>query len=127
MPRDGSKNLKPVISKEQARELGRRGGIKSGQVRRENKAFKELAEIVLSLDAPKDSKKLLLKSFPKLKGKHMTAKLAAMTQLCLKAAKGDLQAFLALRDTIGEKPNDVSDTNLNIKVDWDDDSKKKGK
>ena len=32
-------NLKPVRSKEEARERGKAGGIKSGEVRRERKAF----------------------------------------------------------------------------------------
>lgn len=35
-------NLKPVQTKEEARERGRQGGIKSGEVRRERKRLKEL-------------------------------------------------------------------------------------
>ena len=36
MPRDGSKNLKKITTTEEAKERGRSGGIKSGQVRKRN-------------------------------------------------------------------------------------------
>jgi hypothetical protein len=35
MPADGSKNLKKISSTEEAKKLGKKGGIKSGQVRKE--------------------------------------------------------------------------------------------
>jgi glyoxylate utilization-related uncharacterized protein len=41
-------NLKPVRSKKEARERGRKGGIASGEKRRELKTIKEMLESILS-------------------------------------------------------------------------------
>jgi hypothetical protein len=41
MPRGNTDNLKPVQSKEEARERGRAGGIASGIARRERKTLRE--------------------------------------------------------------------------------------
>ena len=47
--RQGTKNLKPVTSrtKEEAREISRKGGIKSGEARRAKRDAKKAAEVVL--------------------------------------------------------------------------------
>ncbi len=42
-------NLKPVRTKEEARERGHNGGIKSGEVRRQRKAFRESMNTLLSM------------------------------------------------------------------------------
>ena len=44
-----SKNLKPVRTKSEQREIAQKAGIKSGEKRRERKKFKELLEIALQL------------------------------------------------------------------------------
>ena len=41
----GLNNLKPIRSEEEARELGRRGGVASGQARRENRDLKKKLEL----------------------------------------------------------------------------------
>jgi hypothetical protein len=41
MPADGSKNLKKISSTEEAKKLGKKGGIKSGQVRKERAAIRK--------------------------------------------------------------------------------------
>ena len=41
-------NLKPVRTTSEARELGHKGGLKSGQKRRERKALKEQLLLLLS-------------------------------------------------------------------------------
>ena len=45
-----NKNLKPANqrSKKEVREIAKKGGIKSGKIRREKRAMKELLELVLS-------------------------------------------------------------------------------
>ena len=50
-----TQNLQPVKSKKEARERGRKGGIKSQQVQRERRKAKECMEMLLSL--PTKSKK----------------------------------------------------------------------
>lgn len=94
-------NLIPMNerSKNEVRELARKGGIKSGKVRREKKLFKEAIE-----------KKL---------GKSLDSMINSMIE---QAQKGNVQAITFLRDTIGEKPTDKleadvnSDININIEL-----------
>lgn len=84
-------NLKP-LSTEKAREIGKKGGKKSGEVRRERKAFKEA--LILALETKKDNKTIQEIGIDSLMQKYMT---------------GDLEAFKVVRDTIGEKPTDKVD------------------
>ena len=85
MPRNGTKNLKPCQSKEEAKERGRLGGIKSGEVRRERKTIRE--ELLALLSVGDTQQKM-------------------STAMIDKALCGDVKAFEAIRDTIGEKPVD---------------------
>lgn len=82
-------NLKPVRTKKEARERGKKGGIRSGEVRRERKTLKE--ELLLLLEQNKTQEKISL-------------------ALLKKAESGDTKAFEVIRDTIGEKAQD------NIKI-----------
>lgn len=94
-------NLIPMNerSENEVRELARKGGIKSGESRREKKLFKEAIE-----------KKL---------GKSLDSMIDSMIK---QAQKGNVQAITFLRDTIGEKPTDKleadvnSDININIEL-----------
>lgn len=76
-------NLKVKSSKE-ARELGAKGGKKSGEVRRQLKTFKELDD-EFTTDA--ERKKML-------------------AMLKRRAEQGNLKAFELYRDTMGMKPID---------------------
>ena len=76
-------NLKPVRSKEEARERGSKGGKKSGEARREKKLLKE--ELMLLLAQGDTQAKISL-------------------ALIEEAIKGNVKAFEVIRDTIGEKP-----------------------
>lgn len=80
-----SENLKPIRSESEARENGKKGGIKSGEVRRARKTLKE--ELLLLLESGNTQNKISL-------------------ALIKKALKGDIKAFEVIRDTIGEKPVD---------------------
>lgn len=77
------KNLKPVRSKKEARERGRKGGIKSGEVRAKRKTLKE--ELLILLQQEDYQEKISL-------------------SLIAKALTGDTKAYEVIRDTIGEKP-----------------------
>lgn len=93
MPKsDGYKNIKPASERthEELVKNGRKGGIKSGEVKREKKLFREAIE-----------KKL---------GKSLDDIIDALMK---KAAKGDVQASVFLRDTIGEKPTDKVEADVN--------------
>ena len=78
-------NLKPVSSKKEARERGRKGGLASGEARRKRKTLKEELLLILSDGETQQSVTLALIE---------------------KAMSGDTKAFEVIRDTIGEKPID---------------------
>lgn len=95
------KNLIPTSerTKEEARELGRKGGINSGKTRRRKKEFRELFE------------KMLDEQGGNLNGEPVTRKeliVARAMKLLQDPDSSDarefLKAFEIVRDTIGEKP-----------------------
>lgn len=85
-------NLIPMNerSEKEVRELGKKGGIKSGEVRRERKAFKEA--LLLALETKLEDGR--------------TVQDAGIEALMIKYITGDLDVFKAIRDTVGEKPVD---------------------
>ena len=76
-------NLKPVTSKKEARERGRKGGLASGEARRKRKTLKE--ELLLMLEDEEVQKSVAV-------------------ALIQEAQNGNVKAFGMLRDTIGEAP-----------------------
>ena len=78
------KNLKPqnTRTKEEQREIARKGGIASGKKRKELKTLKE--ELLLLLAEGDTQKKISL-------------------ALIKKALQGDIKAFEVIRDTTGQK------------------------
>lgn len=88
-------------TKEEQREIARKGGIASGKARKERKTLKE--ELLLLLSEGDTQKKVSL----------------AVLQ---KALDGDIQAFNTIRDTIGEKPVDKVEQEVvsSIKVELTD-------
>ena len=91
--------LKPVRTKEEARERGRKGGIASGIARREKKTFRATLELLLDR---------------KLEGSSLTE--AVAVALFEKAMSGDVKAFQELRDTVGEKPVDKQELSGSLDV-----------
>ncbi len=93
-----SENLKPPINKrstDEQREIRKKGGIKSGEVRRARKTLKE--ELLLLLESGNTQNKISL-------------------ALIKKAIKGDIKAFEVIRDTIGEKPTEKQEITGDIKT-----------
>ena len=89
-------NLKSLANrtKEEQREIAKKGGIKSGEVRRARKTLKE--ELLLLLSKGDTQEKMSL-------------------SMIAKALNGDVKAFEVIRDTIGEKPVEKID-NVNPQV-----------
>lgn len=77
---------------EEAREKGRRGGKKSAEVRRARKSLREDLVYLLQV-TEKDSD-----------GKKRTQQEYIAEALIKEARNGNVRAFEAIRDTIGEKP-----------------------
>ena len=94
-------NLKYIapgeLSKEEAVERGRKGGINSVKSRRRKKLLRECLEELLDTEQEVKINGVTLKK--------TNAELLSVT-LMKKALKGDVKAFEVLRDTAGEKPID---------------------
>lgn len=93
----GKDNLKPVRSKEEARERGSNGGKKSGEKRRELKTMREMLNY------------LLTKEIENKKGEKATTLEAVMVAQIKEALKGNTRAIEFIRDTIGQKPSEKLD------------------
>lgn len=85
-------NLK-TLSPSEARENGKKGGIKSGQTRRERKALKD--ELLLLLENGNIQNNICV-------------------ALVDKAQNGDIKAFEVIRDTIGEKPVEKQENDVKM-------------
>ncbi len=80
-----------TLSPSEAREYGRRGGVRSGEVRRERKKLREYLEV--ALDKGTD-----------FEGEAMSNAEAITVALINKAKSGDVRAYQTIRDGLGEKP-----------------------
>lgn len=86
-------NLNPIQSESQARELGRKGGIASGEARRRKKALRELVQEAFAQTVRNNAT-----------GQDMRTDEAMVMKQVQKALEGDTKAFTVLRDTAGELP-----------------------
>lgn len=106
-------NLTPFTS-ENASEMGRKGGKASGIARLRKKTMKEQLDLLLSKTANLDN----IKNGDKIKEQLATLGIPAeeidnqmllivsMYQTALTQGKNQVPAFVAIRDTAGDKPKD---------------------
>lgn len=117
------------MTKKELQEAGRKGGIKSGETKRNKKAMKETLELLLSM--PLKNRKLIepeqIKSFADLNGKNIDIQTAILIAQIQKALKGSVASAEFLRDTAGQRPEDIinlntdaEDMNLNINISYGD-------
>lgn len=89
---------------EEVREIARKGGIASGEARKEKKKMKDQAELLLSLAVKNPKLKKVMQELG-LDEEEQTNQMAMIISVMNKAiTKGDVQAFNTLQATIGEKP-----------------------
>lgn len=91
---------------EEKRKIAIKGGIASGEARREKKAMKEQIKLLLSLPL-KDKKAIKQLETLGIDTENIDNQMAmviAMWQTALKGGKGSVAAATFLRDTVGEKP-----------------------
>lgn len=93
---------------EELREMTRKGGIASGKARREKKTMRENLRMLLEMGLT-DVEAMELKARGILSEDLVTMTYLNNKQI-EKAKNGDTSAYLAIRDTIGEKPTN----NLNV-------------
>ena len=97
-------NLKPrtSLSKEEAKEMGRKGGIASGKKRKQQKTFKELFNQFAKEQLNNEELKDRMREYG-ITDKDMTNKSAMMFSMFIEALKGNTKAFEIVRDTMGEQ------------------------
>ena len=108
MKRETDKNLIPTNqrTKEEARELGRKGGIASGETRRRKRTMKERIQAFSEATYHNDEGETEISGITGDNICHAEQWVKAQSE---KADKGDTKAFQALMDILGEKT-----TNMNV-------------
>lgn len=109
------KNLKPVKTSDEAKALGQKGGIKSGETRRERKKLQETVSAILSM-APglkEDREALKRLGIDESDQNNQTLLVLSMMRA---AAEGDVKAATWLRDTAGEKPIEKLEANVQASI-----------
>lgn len=101
MPKDGKDNLIPVRSENEAREKGRKGGVASGEARRKKRDLRETLETLLKSTLKDEEIVSKFEEFGFKKG--MTMQDAISAAMIQQAVKGNVKAFVAIRDTIYPK------------------------
>lgn len=96
-------------SKDEVKEMNRRGGIASGAVRRKKAAMKDVAAMVLGLKRKVSDKTIAQLQEMGIDAEEITTQTLALMKLGDKAIAGDIKALECLRDTAGEKPTDKVD------------------
>ena len=103
---NGHENLIPCNkrSKDEARELGRKGGIKSGQTRRRNADFKKLAKAYLPSIPPEHIAEQLRQQG--IEDENVTMAMAIFYAMSAKAVKGDVSAANWIVKQSGQNADD---------------------
>ena len=101
-PNPNLENLTHELTEKDAR----KGGINSGEVRKQKKLFREQLNILLDLPIKNEKIKNQLKELG-IEENNMNNQMALLIAMYQKALKGDVSAFNTLRDTSGEKPIEV--------------------
>lgn len=106
----GTENLVPFPqrSKDEVRELNKKGGIASGKARREKKTMRELLEMALQTTL-KDNDGNVIKS-PDDPRRKLTRKEAGMIKMAAKFANGDLKTIELAAKLQGELVQQVDVT-----------------
>lgn len=108
------KNLKGFTSnqsREEAVKNGQKGGIRSGEVRRERKAMREQMEMLLKLPPINAQAKQKIKELG-IDEKEIDNQMLLMVAIFNKAMKGDIQAVNVVRELTGER---IQQTEVQIK------------
>ena len=104
------KNLRKIgRSTSEAREMGRKGGIKSGESRRRKKTMREALEMLLFHTKLNEQTKQMLKAEGVENADDFNHQMVITRSLIAKAESGDVQAYNAICSMIGEKPADKID------------------
>ena len=105
--RSGTKAVgSKITSSEQAREMGRRGGIASGRAKRERKQMREIAQSILDMPLRKGRTEEY-RNFIEGSQKNVTVSERIMMVAIKEALEGNVRAAEFGRDTAGERPTET--------------------
>lgn len=99
------KNLKPVRSKEEARERGKKGGIKSGETRRRKAALRNTMNRLLTMQAEVDGLSDVLRA----DGGESTYEEIITMAMIQQASLGNVKAYQAIMKTVGQTEKSEAD------------------
>lgn len=120
------------MTTEERREAGRKGGLKSGEARRKKKKMCETLETILGMTLKKGELNDIeeIQSLAELNGQNIDVQTAVLLAQVKKAMKGSVMSAEFIRDTVGQRPEDIvklnadkEDTTLSIKVSYGDTEK----
>lgn len=97
------------------REIARNGGIASGESRRKAKTLAEAMKMVAFLGLADEEMKKELRARG-VSDENMTNAVASAMAVVKKAMSGDVSAFNAIRDIIGEKPTDRTQADMDVRM-----------
>jgi len=97
------------------REIARNGGIASGESRRKAKTLAEAMKMVAFLGLTDEEMKEELRARG-VSDENMTNAVASAMAVVKKAMSGDVSAFNAIRDIIGEKPTDRTQADMDVRM-----------
>lgn len=106
MPRDGTKNLKPVRTEEEAKKKGRNGGIASGVARRKKRSMEQAAKLLLNMPLENESVSRTMANMG-FEECDMTNQMALIISMWREAVQGNVRAAEFLRSTSGQDPDNV--------------------
>lgn len=119
------------MTKEELQEAGKKGGVKSGKTRAAKKQMKDTFETILSMSLHKGAVVNIdkIKNIADIKGKNITVQDAILIAQVQKALKGSIASAEFIRDTVGQRPEDIinlntegEDMTLNINVSYGDEA-----
>ena len=94
-------NLKPVLTKEEARERGRRGGLASAEARRKKKTMKQTLAMLMEMEVSENNKENLKRmGFKEEDHNYQTAIAARLVQKAV--VEGDVQSIRTIAELQGE-------------------------
>ena len=105
MPRDGTKNLKTMAerSPEEVKEMQRKGGINSGIARRKKKSMRESMAALLEAQVTPNVVNNLKKRGYKGEAPETYNDALNVSMLIQAMMKGDVRAYVAVMELMGEK------------------------
>lgn len=107
------KNLKPVRTKSEARERGKKGGKASGESRRKQKTYKEMAKAMMSAKVDNEEMQSIAAQFGI---KSLDVKTLTLLGMIRAAAGGSYNAFDRLMGLLGEDEQNNEETNKQSKL-----------